>query len=163
MIEPQPPRHTGRSIVAVLIGMVVAIILTIVTDVLLHAVGVFPPLGQSMVGYDGALLLATIYRTLYGVAGCYITARLAPNRPMMHALIGGFIGLAVSTAGAIVTWNKGPAFGPHWYPVALTSCSRCPPPGSAADSASCNSVSRKLLHPLAASHTSITSAPRASL
>jgi len=119
MIEPQPPRHTGRSIVAVLIGMVVAIILTIVTDVLLHAVGVFPPLGQSMVGFDGALLLATIYRTLYGVAGCYITARLAPNRPMMHALIGGFIGLAVSTAGAIVTWNKGPAFGPHWYPVAL--------------------------------------------
>jgi hypothetical protein len=21
--------------------------------------------------------------------------------------------------GAAVTWNKGPAFGPHWYPVAL--------------------------------------------
>ena len=24
-----------------------------------------------------------------------------------------------STAGAVVTWNKGPVFGPHWYPVAL--------------------------------------------
>jgi hypothetical protein len=38
---------------------------------------------------------------------------------MMHALIGGAIGLVVSAIGAIVTWNRGPAFGPHWYPVAL--------------------------------------------
>ena len=38
---------------------------------------------------------------------------------MGHALVGGAIGLAVSILGAAVTWNKGPAFGPHWYPVAL--------------------------------------------
>jgi len=25
----------------------------------------------------------------------------------------------VSIAGTVATWNKGPAFGPHWYPVAL--------------------------------------------
>jgi hypothetical protein len=25
----------------------------------------------------------------------------------------------VSIVGTVVTWNKGPAFGPHWYPVAL--------------------------------------------
>jgi hypothetical protein len=36
-----------------------------------------------------------------------------------HALAGGFVGLVVSTVGAVVTWNRGPAFGPHWYPVAL--------------------------------------------
>ena len=72
-----------------------------------------------MVGYDGALLLATIYRTIYGVLGTYITACLAPSRPMQHALAGGFIGLVVSMVGAAVTWNKGPAFGPHWYPLAL--------------------------------------------
>jgi hypothetical protein len=29
------------------------------------------------------------------------------------------VGLAVSIAGAAATWNKGPAFGPHWYPLAL--------------------------------------------
>jgi hypothetical protein len=72
-----------------------------------------------MDGYGGALLLATIYRTIYGILSTYITARLAPNRPMQHALAGGFIGLVVSIVGAAVTWNKGPAFGPHWYPVAL--------------------------------------------
>ena len=119
MNQEQPSGTTGRSIIAVLAGMFIAIVLTILTDVILHAVGVFPPLGASMTGYEGALVLATVYRTIYGVAGCYITARLAPRQPMRHALIGGFIGLVVSLLGAIATWNKGPAFGPHWYPVAL--------------------------------------------
>ncbi len=114
-----PQRNIGRSILAVLAGMVVGIVLTIGTDIALHAARVFPPWGESMVGYDGALLLATIYRTIYGVLGTYITAWLAPSRPMQHALAGGFIGLVVSMAGAAVTWNKGPAFGPHWYPLAL--------------------------------------------
>jgi hypothetical protein len=120
MSETQPEKHIGRSIGAVLGGMAVGIVITLVTDVVLHAVHVFPPWGASMVGYDGALLLATGYRTVYGVLGSYIIARLAPpGRPMQHALVGGVIGLVVSILGAVLTWNKGPAFGPHWYPVAL--------------------------------------------
>jgi hypothetical protein len=99
--------------------MLVGIVFTIGTDIVLHATGVFPPWGQSMVGFDGALLLATAYRTVFGVVGSYIIARLAPNRPMQHALVGGVVGLVVSIVGAAVTWNKGPAFGPHWYPLAL--------------------------------------------
>jgi hypothetical protein len=117
--KTQSSRRTGRSIGAVLAGMVAGIVLTIGTDIVLHSVGVFPPWGQSMVGFDGALLLATAYRTVYGVLASYVIARLAPDRPMGHALVGGAIGLAVSIAGAAVTWNKGPAFGPHWYPLAL--------------------------------------------
>lgn len=119
MIETHPPRRVLRSIGAVLAGMLVGIILTIATDIVLHAIGVFPPWGQSMVGFDGPLLLATVYRTVYGVLGSYMIARLAPDRPMQHALVGGFLGLVVSIVGAAVTWNKGPAFGPHWYPLAL--------------------------------------------
>ena len=121
MSEPQPPRRIGRSIGAVLAGMLVGIVLTIGTDIVLHAIGVFPPWGQSMVGFDGALLLATVYRTVYGVAASYIIARLAPDRPMQHALVGGVVGLAVSIVGAAVTWNMGPALGPHWYPLALVA------------------------------------------
>jgi hypothetical protein len=117
--ETQTPRRIFRSIGAVLAGMVVAIVPTLGTDQLLHIFGVFPPWGQSMMGYDGALLLATVYRVVYAIAGSYITARLAPNRPMLHALIGGAIGFVVSIVGAVVTWNGGPAFGPHWYPIAL--------------------------------------------
>ncbi len=119
MTEMQPPRRIGRSILAVLVGMVVGVAVTLATDEILHKIGVFPPWGASMVGFDGALLLATIYRTVYGVLSSYITARLAPSRPMLHALVGGFIGLLASAAGAAATWNKGPAFGPHWYPLAL--------------------------------------------
>jgi hypothetical protein len=119
MSETNSPRHTLRSIGAVLAGMVVGIVLTLVTDEILHIAGVFPPWGQSMVGYDGALLLATAYRVVYSVLGSYIIALLAPNRPMLHALVGGGIGFIVSIVGAVVTWNGGPAFGPHWYPIAL--------------------------------------------
>jgi hypothetical protein len=106
-----------RSIGALAAGFLFVVILSLGTDVALHAIGVFPPWGQP-VG-SAPLLLATIYRTIFGLAGSYITARLAPNRPMQHALAGGVIGVALSTIGAVVTWNRGAEFGPHWYPVAL--------------------------------------------
>ena len=114
-----PPRRIGRSIGAVLAGMFTGIVLTLGTDLVLHAARVFPPWGASMAGYDGALLVATIYRTIYGVAGSYIAALLAPHRPMLHAMVLGILGFAVCILGAVATWNGGPAFGPHWYPVAL--------------------------------------------
>ncbi|PYU42840.1 MAG: hypothetical protein DMG54_08695 [Acidobacteria bacterium] len=119
MSETQPPRRIGRSIGAILAGVVVGIVFSLATDIVLHIVGVFPPWGQSMVGFDGPLLLATVYRAIYGVAASYVIARLAPDRAMVHALVGGVLGLAAGILGAIVTWNKGPAFGPHWYPIAL--------------------------------------------
>jgi len=119
MSEAQPPRQIGRSILAVIAGILAGVVLTLGTDEVLHVAHVFPPWGASMTGYDGALLLATIYRTIYGVAGSYITARLAPSSPMLHVWVLGFLGLAVSILGAVTTWNGGPAFGPHWYPVAL--------------------------------------------
>jgi hypothetical protein len=119
MSETQRPRHLARSIGAILAGFVFVFIVSLGTDELLHIAGVFPPWGASMIGFDAALLLATAYRILFGIAGSYVTARLAPNRPMQHALVGGVAGFALSIAGAVATWNKGPAFGPHWYPLAL--------------------------------------------
>jgi len=110
-----PSRRIGRSVVALVVGMLAAIILSLGTDLGLHAVGLFPALGQPM--SDRLLLLATGYRTLYGVIASYIVARLAPNRPLQHALLGGLIGLVVSIVGAVGTWNSG--LGPHWYPLAL--------------------------------------------
>jgi hypothetical protein len=98
-----------------LAGFVAVVVLSLGTDWALHAAGVFPALGQKM--SDALFVLATVYRTLYGVVGSYVTARLAPDRPMGHALVGGLIGVAMSTLGAVVTWNKD--LGPHWYPLAL--------------------------------------------
>ena len=110
-------KSTLRGIGAVVAGFVAVVVLSLGTDVVLHATGVFPPWDQRM--SDALFLLATVYRTIYCIAGSYIAARLAPDRPMAHALVLGVVGLVISTAGAVATWNRGPEFGPHWYPVAL--------------------------------------------
>ena len=116
-MEQQLPRRIGRSILALLAGFVLVVILTIITDAAMRAAGLFPPSGQPAA--DGPLALATIYRTIFGIAGSYLTARLAPRAPMGHALIGGAIGQVLSIAGAIAAWSHPDKFGPHWYPLAL--------------------------------------------
>jgi hypothetical protein len=110
-------RGIGRSVGAVFAGLLLIVVLSLGTDVLLHATGVFPGWGKPMP--DSLFLLATVYRIIFSVAGCYLAARLAPRWPMKHALWLGVIGILISTAGAAATWNRGPEFGPHWYPVAL--------------------------------------------
>ena len=117
MVEAQTDRRIGRSILSLVAGFVLVVILSIGIDLALRAFGIFPALGKPM--SDTLFLLATAYRTVIGVAGSYLTARLAPNRPMQHALLGGAIGLVLSIIGAATTWNRGPEFGPHWYPLAL--------------------------------------------
>ena len=117
MNDANPPRRLGRSLLALLAGMLVGMILSIGTDVVLHVIGLFPPLGEPV--SSPPLVLATVYRLVYGVIASYVAARLAPSQPMTHALVLGMLGFVVSIVGAVVTWNKGPAFGPHWYPVAL--------------------------------------------
>jgi multisubunit Na+/H+ antiporter MnhB subunit len=111
------PRRLWRSIGAVVAGLLVIVVLSTATDAVMHATGVFPPAGQPM--SDTLWLLATAYRIVYGIAGCYIAARLAPDRPMQHALVLGVVGLILSIAGAAATWNRGPGFGPKWYPLAV--------------------------------------------
>jgi uncharacterized protein YecE (DUF72 family) len=111
MSETPAPHVTLRRIGAVLIGFIAILVLSLGTDMVLHATGVFPPWGQPM--SDALFLLATAYRTLYSVAGCYLAARLAPDHPMQHAMALGTIGLLVSITGAVGTWNLG--LGPHWY------------------------------------------------
>jgi len=106
-----------RRVGAVLAGLVVIFVLSLGTDAVLHATGVFPPMGVRM--SDALFVLASVYRAVFAVAGCALTARLAPDRPMAHALTVGGIGVVLSTIGAAATWNAGPAFGPHWYPVSL--------------------------------------------
>jgi hypothetical protein len=112
-------RRILRSIGAVFSGFFATFILSIGTDLLLHAAGVFPRWGQPM--SNALFALATAYRTIYTVAGGYITARLAPNKPMGHVWTLGVIGLLAAIAGVVATWNKGPEFGPKWYPLALVA------------------------------------------
>ena len=117
MSETQPRRNTGQSIVAVLAGILVGVALSLGTDELLHLAGVFPPWGQPT--GDSPLILATAYRIVYSIIGSYVVARLAPSRPMAHALAAGIVGFVASIAGAVATWNRD--LGPHWYPIAVAA------------------------------------------
>ena len=111
------PTSILRSIGAVLGGVVTVIVLSLATDVVLHATGIYPPWFQPMA--DSLWVLAVAYRVVYGVVGSYITARIARDRLMTHAMIVGVIGFALSIVGVAANWNKGPAYGPRWFAIAL--------------------------------------------
>jgi hypothetical protein len=103
-----------RSAVAVLAGLILNVILSSATDLLLVAASVFPPLREF--GHPASLLLlALLYRTAYGVLGCYVTARLAPRRPMAHALTLASIGFVIGVVGAVATWETWTS----WYSLAI--------------------------------------------
>lgn len=112
-----PPRRLGRGPVAVVLGLLAVVVLSLGTDQVLHVLKVYPPWGQPM--YDSGLLgLALAYRCVYAVLGSYLAARLAPRRPMRHALVLGIVGLALSLVGLAATLITR-ALGPTWYPAAL--------------------------------------------
>jgi dipeptide/tripeptide permease len=111
------PTSILRSVAAIFAGVVTVIVLSLGTDVILHATGIYPPWFQPMAGPLWVLALA--YRIVYGIAGGYVAGRFAPNNPMKHALSVGFIGLALTIVGVAMHWNKGPEFGPKWFSVAL--------------------------------------------
>jgi hypothetical protein len=104
-----------KSIWAVVAGMLVIIVVTTLVDIVLHLARVFPPVDQPI--NDSLALLATSYRIVISVGGAWLTARLAPEKPMKHALILGLVGTVLGLVGVVATWNRG--LGPRWYPIAL--------------------------------------------
>jgi len=111
------PRRVPRRIGAVVAGFLVIAVLSTATDAVMHVTGIFPPLGQPMSA--GLFWLAFGYRVVESILGCYVTARLAPDRPLLHALALGALGIVVSTLGAVVMRGAGPL----WYPLALAAVS----------------------------------------
>ena len=103
----------GRSVVAIVVGFVLIAVLSFGTDAAVRAA--FPgSFGPNQATTDRGILLASIlYVGLFAVVGCYVTARLAPRRPMAHALVLGLLGLLFSIGGTIAMWDSAPA----WYHV----------------------------------------------
>jgi hypothetical protein len=104
----------AKSIGAILVGVIAIVVLSVITDMILEKSGIFPSPEQGIF-VPWMLILALIYRCIYAVAGGYTTATLAPNKPMLHAIILGVIGIVASAFGAIAAWN----LSAHWYPIAL--------------------------------------------
>jgi len=102
-----------RSILAILAGLIFVVVTSTATDAgLQHSV--FPAMNTPQVTAP-LLALALGYRTIYGIIAGWITARLAPKRPILHALILGAIGTLAAAAGLAAA--KASAL--NWYPLAL--------------------------------------------
>lgn len=102
-----------RSILAIAVGFVLIGALSIGTDAAIRSMypAAFTPAGGTS---DVAVLVgALVYVSIYAIAGCYLTARLAPNRPMRHAMILGVLGLLFSIAGTASRWS----LTPPWYNI----------------------------------------------
>jgi len=107
----------GRSAGAIAAGFIVTAVLSLAIDGVMHATGVFPPWGTAV--SDRLFAVATAYRVVFTIIGGYVTATLAPSRPMWHVMILAGIGVLAAAAGVAVSWNAGPELGPRWYPIAL--------------------------------------------
>lgn len=102
-----------KSIGAILAGFFLVVAISILTDLTLVKTGLMKqPFDLNSSWF---IIIVIFYRSLYGTIGSYFTARLAPNRPMRHSMIGGLIGFVISIIGAIAMWSTPP----HWYPVSL--------------------------------------------
>jgi hypothetical protein len=106
-------KNTLKSIWAIFAGFIIVAILSVVTDMIFSLFDIFPIMTNF------SLFVAFIYRSIYTIVGGYVTASLAPNKPMRHVIILGYIGTFFAIVGVIVGWK----LSAHWYPVllALTS------------------------------------------
>ena len=103
------------SVRAVAAGVLAVIGVTTAVDIVLHAAGVFPSANDPL--SDALALLASAYRAVITIGAGWLTARLAPARPMKHAMMLGIIGTVLGLVGVVATWNLG--LGPRWYPISL--------------------------------------------
>ena len=110
-----------KSFLAVLAGLVFTVVVSMGLDWVMHTAGVFPPDGIEHVPEmtTGDWVIATSYRLVAAIGGGWLTARLAPARPMFLALVLGGIGTVLSLLGFVGAWVASPKLGPLWYPALL--------------------------------------------
>jgi hypothetical protein len=104
-----------KSIGAIVAGFIFIGVTHSATDAILENTGVLPK--DNLYVSTSVILFVILYRAVFSVIGCYLTAKLAPKNPMKHALILGGIGTLLSAAGAVVTADMN--LGPAWYAWSL--------------------------------------------
>ena len=102
-----------QSLFAIIAGIVVGAFLSVATDAILSALGLIPLSNDVW----WMLQVALTYRAIYTVLSGYVTAALAPNQPIGHAVTLGVIGVIATIIGSIANW--GMAAGNTWYPITL--------------------------------------------
>lgn len=107
-----------KAIGAIFAGLVFIVITHTVTDFILESLGIFPP-PSTGIQTTWMGVLALFYRTVFTIAGGYLTALIAPEPKMRYVLILGVIGTVLGALGVVA--NTQLNLGPMWYPVALAA------------------------------------------
>lgn len=106
-----------RIALAVLVGLMVTAVLSIATDSILIAAGIYPS-GVGMIFSNRLLLLASAYRAVFGVLGAFLAAENAKAGFRRAVLILGGVATAQAVMGLIVMRSKINA-ATVWYPISL--------------------------------------------
>ena len=103
-----------RSILAFVAAIAVTFALSYGTDAILIATGMMK--GDTLPDSVAVVMLIIAYRTAYNVLGAYILAKLAPVRPMLHAMILGALGIV----GSLSAMFAMPDYRTAYYPIVLS-------------------------------------------
>jgi hypothetical protein len=103
-----------KSTLAILAGFGLGVVLSLGSDFLLNSLGI-----MSMQNFkqNSTLIVALVvfYRFIFNVMGSYLTAKLAPNKPMKHVIIIGTIGTILGILGSVAMWDQAVS----WYNIAI--------------------------------------------
>jgi hypothetical protein len=102
-----------RSVLAVLAGFMLVAVLDLGGEFAARMIvpDSFDTYGN--VSDTGLRWVTLAYSSLFGVLGAFVTARLAPSRPVKHALILGAVLLVIAIWVTVRTWETHPA----WYHI----------------------------------------------
>lgn len=100
-----------KSIGAIAAGFFVTAVIALAADEVLLRVATGVRDAAGRINDTRILVIMLTYTAVSAIGGGYVTAWLAPARPLMHAMVLGGIALALSVVATVMFWESGPV----WY------------------------------------------------
>lgn len=107
-----------KSIGVVLLGFMAGALLSVMTDFLLESIGVLSSPDKGLF-ITWQIILVLAYRGIYTVFTGALVAKLAPNKPLQHALFLAGIGVVLTVLATLDPEFASKA--PLWFPYTLAA------------------------------------------
>ena len=88
-------KNIFKSVGVVLLAFVGSALLSVITDFVLESIGILPDPKNGLFE-TWAIIIVLIYRGAYTILAGFVVGKLAPNKPMLHAIILGVIGTVIT-------------------------------------------------------------------